>query len=360
MAESIEVKGDLISFRRANPSIEHLLGDLVSYRHTLALLEERFRDDAENKKRVQLCGEKLDEAEAAITKLKLFKKAFLAWDLFHQVSGEIILLLNPAELAAEGEKLALDLKLSSLPETVQTGWITKINDVLKKLEQPVPTDGDIQSARQTIKMALNTLNSQTDSLFWDIWTKKLASLIYTLLLIGGIAMLVYLFSRPYGFRLSISHVLLLGAIGGVASGIMSAEPQYISKGHFWVSTFYYSLVRPAQGGLAALIVFWMLQSQYLIKIEPPLSHTSAAFSCYSCPQTMAQTDKTGAGSKGEEKKNANSNTLIILNAATGKEIYLYLLILLMAGFSGDKILKTVSDKTFAKLYADADKTKEAK
>jgi len=104
----------------------------------------------------------------------------------------------------------------------------------------------------------------------------------------------------------------------------------------------------------------MLQSQYLIKVSPPLSRTSAAFSCYSCPQTMSQTVKTAAGGQSDENKNANSNTLIILNAAMGKEIYLYLLILLMAGFSGDKILKTVSDKTFAKLYADADKTKEAK
>jgi len=358
MAESVEVKRDLISFRRANPSIEHLLGDIVSYRHTLVLLEERFKDDGENKKRLRFCMDKLDEAEAAITKFKLFKKVFLAWDLLHQVCEELILLLNPEELAAEGEKLALDLKLSSLPESLQSGWITKINEALKRLEKPAPSEGDIQFARQTIKIALNTLNSQTDTLFWDIWTNKLASLIYTLSLIVGIVVFVYLYSRPSGFRLCISNVLLLGTLGGVASGIMSAEPQYIAKGHFWVSTIYYSLVRPAQGALAALIVFWMLQSQYLIKIEPPLANKSAAFSCYSCPQAMAQTVKTDAGIKGEENKNAN--TLIILNAAKGKEIYLYLLILLMAGFSGDKILKTVSDKTFSKLYADADKTKGTK
>jgi len=356
MEESGQVKRDLISFRRANPSIEHLLGDIVSYRHTLELLEERYKADGENKKRLRFCLDKIDEAETSIT--KPFKKVFLAWDLLHQVGEELILLLNPDELAAEGEKLVLDLKLSSLPESLQSGWIEKINDALKRLEKPAPSEGDIQFARQTIKMALTTLNSQTDSLFWDIWTKKLASLIYTFLLIVGIVVLVYLHSLPNGFRLCISNVLLLGALGGLASGIMSAEPQYIAKGHFWVSTIYYSLVRPAQGALAALIVFWMLQSQYLIKIEPQLSSKSAAFSCYSCPQDIAQTVNTEAGSKGDVNKNAN--TLIILNAAKGKEIYLNLLILLMAGFSGDKILKTVSDKTFSKLYADADKTKEAK
>jgi hypothetical protein len=355
-----EVKRESISARRSNPSIEHLLGDLVSYRHTLVLLEERFKNapDPENKKRVQFCMEKLDEAEAAITKAKLFKKVFLSWDLLHQVSEELILLLNPAELSAEGEKLALDLKLSSLPESVQAGWISKINDVLKKLTQPNPADNDIRCAQQTIKMALNTLNSQTDSLFWDIWTKKLSSLIYTVLLTVGIFLFVYLYSQPLGFRLSISNVLLLGAIGGVASGIMTAEPQYIAKGHFWVSTLYYTLVRPTQGALAAMVVFWMLQSQYLIKIEPPLSRTSVAFSCFSCPQNPTQTDEAKTTDKNEVKK--NSNTLIILNAAKHQEIYLYLLILLMAGFSGDKILKTVSDRTFSKLFTDADKYKEAK
>ena len=122
----------------------------------------------------------------------------------------------------------------------------------------------------------------------------------------------------------------------------------------------------------------MLQSQYLIKIDPPLDCASVAFSFNSCPETKSSAKavvagvfetftsqksrdmlaKTAAGASSDQSK--NSNTLIILNAAKGKEIYLYLLVLLMAGFSGDKILKTVSDKTLARLYTEADKTKEVK
>lgn len=380
MVESDKVMVHLISDNRSNPSTEHLLSTLLSYRHTIALLEDRCEKERGKCKRLKLCAEKLDEAEAAITKYRLFKKIFLAWDMLHHVSEELILLLEPAELAAEGEKLALDIKMSTLPEAVQNTWITKIKNELEKLTLPESTEAEIQSARQTIKMALNTLNGQTDSLFWDLWTKKFSCLIYTVSLIFCGAVFLALYSTPSGFRLCISNVLLIGAIGGVASGIMSADPQYIAKGHFWVSTLYYSLVRPAQGALAALVVFWMLQSQYLIKIDPPLESASVAFSCDTSSKTTSQTDKTkGAGIglfstvtslkpgaqldkvtvAGNTEAAKNSNTLIILNAAKGKEIYLYLLVLLLSGFSGDKILKSVSDKTLAKLYTEADKNKDA-
>ena len=360
MTEQAAAKEHGVSIHRANPSLEHLLGALVSYRHTLALLEERFNgdhaSDKDNKKRLSFCKDKLDEAETGLTSFKLFRKVFFAWDLLHQVSEELILLLSPAELAAEGEKLALDLAISSLPEILKSGWIDRVKGANKRLSQLSPTPEDIEHARQTIRMALNVLNTQTDTLFWDIWTKKLSNLIYTVLLMIAIALFVFLCYQPGGFGLCVGNVLLLGAIGGLSSGIMSGEPQYLAKGHFWVSATYYSLVRPVQGALAAMIVFWMLQSQYIIKINPPLTNDSVTNCCYSSSPQAPQASTPDTPSNTNTTSN-DSNVLITLNAAKGQEIYLHLLILLLAGFSGDKILKTVTDRTFSRLYSEADKTK---
>lgn len=47
-------------------------------------------------------------------------------------------------------------------------------------------------------------------------------------------------------------------------------------------------------------------------------------------------------------------------SAKGVQIYLYLLVLLIAGFSGDKMLRTVTEKVSNKLFAEAEKTKDGK
>jgi hypothetical protein len=143
---------------------------------------------------------------------------------------------------------------------------------------------EINAARQTIRAATNALNSQTDNLFWEIWTKKLFGLIYAVMLAIGLALFILLGSVSSGFLLCIGNVLLLGAIGGIASGILSADPQYVAKGQFWVSTLYYALVRPTLGALAALLVFWMLQGQYLIQIKPAADCRRAVLNGLTCPQ----------------------------------------------------------------------------
>lgn len=412
MPESTEATPSVASSYSSNPSVEYLLANLVIHRHKLELLEARYKDDAEQRPRLQLCRKSLDEAGAALMK-KPFRRTFLAWGLFHQVAEELIMFLDKEELAAEGKKIELDIKLSSLPETTKSGWLARLGEVLKPPADANATGMEINAARQTIRTATNALNSQTDNLFWEIWTKKLFGLIYAVMLVIGLALFIFLGSSSSGFLLCISNVLLLGAIGGVASGILSADPQYVAKGQFWVSTLYYALVRPALGALAALLVFWMLQGQYLIQIKPAADCRKAVLNGLTCPQDepwgkAAQDDapKTNTQAKAPDKPQepgkapvekppvvektqqeksqggekaplekpqagektagtagkigpAEHTTLIVLNALPGQQIYLYFLVLLLAGFSGDKLLKTVADKTFAKLFAEAEKTKSA-
>ena len=51
-------------------------------------------------------------------------------------------------------------------------------------------------------------------------------------------------------------------------------------------------------------------------------------------------------------------SLVTLTAREGRQSYLYLLVLLFAGFAGDKLLKTIADRVTTKLIARAEKTKE--
>ncbi len=357
-----EDRSQLFAKKLMNPSLEHLIGAMIGYRKTLDFFRQK-NGSQDNLKRIEVCEDKLREVELALFPEHFFnrKKVFLAWSLLHQVCEDLFLMLNRDELLAEGKQLLANIKMSALSETAKKEWVPKLEEQLKRLEASDFNESDLPTAQNLFKMSMVTLNNQVDTLFWDIWSKKFSGLIYTLSLISGLAAFAYIYSRPYGFSFCIGNVLLLGALGGVASGILTSEPQYLAKGHFWVSTFYYALVRPAQGALAALIMFWLVQSQYLITIDPAVDCKSVVFSNYSCSSSSAAGEVKQAQKEGNEIKEEKEkrNALIVLNAAKGKQAYLLMLLLLMAGFSGDKLLKSVSDKVTSRLFTEAEKTKEA-
>lgn len=346
-----------------NHSVEHMLGSLIGYRSTLEIMRQRYADDPENLIRVNESMKKLSEAElAVIPGFASRKKIFAGWNLLHQVSEDLFLLLTPEEFLAEGRKLMMDMRMSSLPEPTRKYWDTIIEECLKTIIE----GKDISSCRHSLKMAMNTLNTQMDTLFWDIWVRKLFTLIYTIMLLGMLVGLYIMLGCPPKNDIYIGAVLLLGSIGGVASGIMNGEPLYIAKGHFWVSFYYYLLSRPVQGALAALIMFWLLQSQYLIQIHPALGEKpvfTATTSAQIKPVAKIAITEPKAAT-GESTKNTNDTknnaTFIVLNAANNKQIYLYMLVLLIAGFTGDRLLKTVSEKVTSRMFTEAEKTKESK
>jgi hypothetical protein len=362
-------------FRRINPGAEHLIGMLIDYRTSIEQYKLRFEGNGKKLTLLALCEHKIDEAERAVLVTGLFtRRVFVAWDIFHQLAADMILFMDAPELCACGRKLCIDIRASSLPETTKTDSILHLDETLKKIQGANTTETDIERARQALRTVTFTLNTHVDSIFWDIWTRKFICVIYTVLLL---ALLLYFLGHHESLvgsdYIRIGGVALLGAMGGLLSGIFSGDIQSIAKGHFWVSTLYYSLVRPVQGALAAMAMFWMLQSEYLIKIVPPLDTKPGVFTSMSAC-TRADTSQT-PGVKGGKKtrpeaftnnsSNENStpekkSSVIVLNAAKGKQIYLYILVLLLAGFSGDKMLKTVSDKVTGRLFTEADKTKEAK
>lgn len=359
----------LKSDQRLNFSAEHLFAKFINTRARIDLFNEQVKkkNDFEKERIINSCKQKMREIKVAILPDGIIKrrKVFAAWILLHRVDEELILLMDHKELAVTARKIINDIKNSSLAEQAKADWIVKIEGSLKNLknlENKSPIAGtDYKLDALLLKTALNAINEHIDNLFWNIWTKKFIGLIYTIMLIAGIAYFLWEYSRPYGFSLCISHVMLLGAIGGLTSGIMSGEPEYLAKGHFWIPTLYYSLVRPTQGALAAVIMFWMIQSPYLIKIDPPLEEKSVAVSCMqnSRPEKN-ETQKTNQKKETETSQSNNKETLIVFRVSEGNQIYFYMLILFIAGFSGDKLLKVVSDRVSSRLFKEAEKTREAR
>lgn len=348
---------------KCNPSRHYLVAKLRDYRSRLDVYEARCGEVKEKMQIVASCKSHLDDIETMLGKGSFFRfiNTFSIWHLFHRVDENFYLFMERSELKAYAWELTQALKLSPIPQTTKADWFSRLQEVLKKLEG---TDGGstVEDAAIMIKAAAYVNNDCVDNLFWDYWCRKFFVLIYTVSLLI-ILLFAFLFSHFNGsFAFCNWTACILGAMGGLGSGILSAQIENVPYGQFWTNVSCYALARPLQGALAALMVFWMLQSQYMIKIEPPLSPGQVAFTCKSSARIelpVAGTSPTKSAPF-RNTSSAKQDPLVILKAAPGMQVYLYMLVLLIAGFSGDKLLRYISGKVTNKLFADAEKSKEGK
>lgn len=353
-------------------------GKLFDYRQRLKLLASGELPYYVGKETVNTCNEYIEAIDQALNKHGFLwrKKTFSAWHLFHRLDETFLLLMEAPELKAQGMELIQGYKTSSLSLQTKSEWLTRLQDMMKKLDGD-PIESDFHEAAHLFKSALYVYNDFVDNLFWDVWCKKFIALIYTFVLMLLLFVFVGFVYINGGISVCLITVLLVGAMGGLASGLITFDMVSFAYGHFWSVTFYHTFVRPLLGAIAALMVFWLLQSQYLISIEPPLKPGTKIVYCEKglpCeypvvidPQKEAKLTggypcKHGdlAFSRISSVANKDNQTTINLKAAEGMQIYLYLLVLLIAGFSGDKVLKFVTDKVSNKLFAEAEKTKEVR
>lgn len=359
---------------KMNASRQFLFGKYRDYRARLDIYRSRHSDTEGRTAIVNACQSHLDDINCLLhTKCSFWaNKSFLIWHLFHRVDEYFYLLMNQAELKAQGWELLQGLRISPISSQTKADWMAKIQETIKKLDTLTESDQPkvCQEAAQILNCAAYIHNDCVDNLFWDYWCRKLFVLIYVAGLIGLIALLFMLYYHS-AFTFCAATAMLIGAGGGMVSGIMTSNIDTIPYGQFWVNTCYQAFVRPLQGAIAALMVFWMLQSQYLVRIDPPLQPGQIIFSCTSSgrielpvttsPRSIAATFSAPTSSKSGSRPPATKNDpLLVLNSAPGMQVYLYMLVLLIAGFSGDKALRYVSDKVSNRLFADAEKTKESK
>jgi hypothetical protein len=376
-----------------NFSVQHVIAEYLDCRETLETYADRGKLDPEKQRVITQCKQKLEETREALMPAKWWKcrKVFVAWRLIHRMGEDFILLMNCEELAAQGHKILHDLKTSPLPDIVRLDWISQVDEKLKKLDAalqeantrshaamtaasknaatvaPQPHPCVDRGTAQLFRTVTNIINDSVDDRFWELWSSRFLLLIYVILLALGLGWLLWQLDKPGGFSLHITGVLILGAMGGIASGIMTTEQEYMAKGHFWLPVFSCPAVRVIQGALAAMIVFWMIQCHYLIRIDPPLERYNKAYLCMTSPvwkdpayQRNSPRERAVHKHQFANHSSAKRDPMLDLNAPPGKQIYLYFLVLFAAGFMGDKILKFLSDKVTSRLFAEAEKTKEPK
>lgn len=353
-----------------NPSRQNLIAELKNCCRTTRLHIEKYERTGDPAHAGQLsilhsCQGQLDEIGAILSEKPA--NIILAWRLLHWVHGQLILVMSRQELAALGRKLLDDLKLVALPESVRSGYVTDLTEKLKELEgQQHLNSQALAATAQLFKMILNTINDFVDDLFWDIWVRRYFAFIYSaLLVIAGITFLLFNFRGP--LCLSLFDIMVIGAAGGVTSGIITSDQEYMSKGHFWLPTFYYMTVRPTIGVVASVVMFWMLQSHYLIQVDPPLHDCCTDICGISGSANKAPSSAAGSVSAQFAKVSSSQpvrekvdSSIVMLKTVEGGQIYLYMLLLFFAGFSGDKVLKGVSCRVTTRLFAEAEKTKEAR
>lgn len=352
-----------------NPSIEHLVSKYLEYTNCIELLytkqekspfPEEEAGDAKDLT-IRFCQDKLQELHALLfPSFGMGARVIAAWQLLHRVSEEMILLMTREELIGFGVRLKRQIATMAMPEMLKKEWTDIVKGQLAKVAKEQVPLCDLRETRQLFKNIYRSVNDAVDDQFWDLWAKKFLAFSYTL----ALALLTAIFfvgELGGGPCLSLGKILLLGAMGGLMSGVFTSEGDSLPKGHFWVPTLYYLLARPLMGLLAALVIFWAVESQFLVAIEPP----------YGGRITTCETEKKDRGGtaipeistlapatvkdEGEVKVSP-----VTMKARTGREHYLYMLLFLCAGFAGDKLLKAIADRVTAKLIARAEKTKEPK
>jgi|GEM_PF-2108911 len=381
-----------------NPSLQHLTSRLIEYDQLLGRLEVRVEaitdGDNEKKKILANCRNYLGEARKSI---EFSHQVILVWQLIHRLSEDTILLLTYDELVAEGEHLVHDIKMSSMSESIKTEWtkitegkLAHLRELTEKDDDSIQTDTKIKSKveketvqiAESFRMIANLLNDHLDGAFWDIWFRRLLTVCYMISLLLGLFLLSPYYTdwikNPATLLSSFLGIGLLGAVGGSASGVISGDHEFAQKGHFWLPLSYYVLVRPTFGALAAIIMFWMIQGGLFVTISPLLSSKEMGAASFQTPSIQIQSahdvvppktpqtqlgmapDPAGKGNAVGFAPENRSDSLIVFHARNENgSLYIYLLLLMFAGFSGDKLIRTVSDRAFARLFAQAEKTKES-
>lgn len=352
-----------------NPSIEHLVSKYLEYTNCIELLckkrekghlPEEEKEDARDLA-LRFCQDKLKELHLLLfPSFGMGARVIAAWQLLHRVSEEMILLMSREELLGFGIRLKRQIATTAMPEILKKEWTDIVKGQLAKIAKAQPPQDDIRETRQLFKNIYRSVNDAVDDQFWDLWAKKFLAFSYTIAL-ALLTAIFFIGELTYGPCLTLGKILLLGAMGGLMSGVFTSEGDSLPKGHFWVPTLYYLLARPLMGLLAALVIFWAVESQFLVAIEPPYRgriiacETADKEGGEAAPSEISALPPATVKDAGEVKVSP-----MTMKARTGREHYLYMLLFLCAGFGGDKLLKAIADRVTTKLIARAEKTKEPK
>lgn len=336
---SIEKKEKLSGF--IDPTEQPLWAKLAELNNSLDIIEKHTLDDFQ-KEILKICREKLDQARECIKPFgKLFrvipipKRKYynIFWNLTHRIDEDIILLIEHNELLAKAIEIKTSFDMNIKERGIREEWLGgngkkgRLIEAIEELEK----GNNNKNIRYIIKELLGIINGRMDDLFLRISLNKKVILCSAILL--GIFMVVFwvcnfiplLGSWEGSLLEKVISISLLGIMGAYLSNFMTTGDFLFIKGSFWIFMLYHIVARPIIGCFAAIFIYILEQSKLVFSIG----------------ETM------------EEQ-------LITLNVSSDVIGYVYAILAIVSGFSGDKIIKNMIDKVLKRLEEKAEKTTETK
>lgn len=302
-----------------------------------------------SKQLLEKCKEELTEIERIFEIQISFTNKTQFWSRLHHVKENLLLLVPAHELPSQCQWIIQSIDNSAIPSKHKAEWISKIWIELNKFEA---NNSDSRPLRDILRAANSCVNTYTDDRFWDITINNDLKLVYIIFLV--IVLSLFFITNSYK-DFCVKTIILLGAMGGLTSGILTKEQEHIAKGSFWLPMSYYILVRPLIGVVASVVMIWLIVAKVLINIEPIVPHCVNSVFHQACKETPRKKTENNLLFRSQD---TTRYALITLHAPSCLSAKITVMLLLfLAGFVGDKILKSVADKIMGKFFAEAEKTK---
>jgi hypothetical protein len=309
------------------PSKESLLEKIMGHEEAISRYEKKGMD--ENQKHIlHICRDYIQSAKECMRGYP--SHPHLIWNLLHRVDEHLIFLMPHDELYARAIDVRTAFDLTITEKKVREDMLGEKGKLTMAIKDIKENGQNIERAQYLIRDALQYLNENVDTNYWILSMNTLTSVCSAALL--GILMLIYFLVYS---QYELIPYAILGFMGAFLSNLITKENfLFVRGGPFWRYLLHNLMARPILGGFSATFIFWIEKSKWVFSINPIPADGKIVSSVQSAIISI----------------NVNQNAIA----------YAYIVIAVVSGFAGEKLLRNMIDKVLKKLEERAEKTKEAK
>jgi hypothetical protein len=334
---------------------ESLWAKLWGLESTLVQVEaESPQQDTAKKAVLRQCKENLREARDCLERHKAAllmrpTSPHLFWRLAHQIDEDLLLIMPRSMLAVVAPAVEEVFRRNISDKLLREQWLGKdeesgqLSQAVKRLTDQGTGQTEARD-RSVLKDALSAVNERTDRHFYQVATNTifqvLSSVILLLLLIalgilGSLRFASFTGKDPENLSVAgqlLPLLMLVGATGAILSNTMSKEPFVAPAGQAGRFFMYHLLGKPVLGATAALFLFFLVGSGWLLDI-----HSSQPGSSPSPNRPLQIT--------------VGSDTAVY---------FTHFLLAFVAGFAAERLLRGFIDKAIKMLLQQAEKSEVSK
>ncbi len=307
-------------------------------------------ENDKNKEIIEKCKEKLESACKAVQP-RFLKKYKFFWELVHSIDEDLILIIPEEELLAKAYEIKSRFSQKIKERSLRAEWlgdegkkgkltqaVEELEQLLSNCEQSSCQDKKILKIRHILKEALHLINQSTDTRFWQLSLNMSVVVLSSFLLLLFIFILILififiLFIKKWEFlefwenwykdiKTAWIPLAFFGAVGAYLSNIITKKDFLFIRGTYLRFFSYHIISKPIIGGVSGIFIYLLERSKLVFSL------------------------------------NISKNAPIVLNVPSTELPYAYAILAIVAGFAGDKLLKSMIEKVLKRLEEKAEKTKE--